>query len=559
MDKVGRAAIGGNCVTMPTLLSLGVSGRAARLKGFEILSRGEIGFKYLLDSIAQNNVGDSAGRSLTPRYGWLYQWLCNGPRSSIHNRLLALLAHHAKGHVPTKAFDDPFTTILRAANQLNISTSRLRRILTALDLVRADHREGLFLGIQREHVETIRSMLHGSTSLEEAARRIGENKNVLTRLVKCGILRTAFRAGTEGHAAHILKIAEVDALIERLIDGVPQVTALPEGLMSLQRVVRATSMRYTEIIRLILAGKLKPAARLAGAPPISGLAFHYNEARAAYLSDTRTALTSKAAAREIGSNSQEFRALVEGNYIKGESRVESKRRFVAISRVELDRFKAKYAAASEFAEILGTSAPRASTRLIQLGLEPAITRCRKLFFYRDDVEALLSRLTKIPTGNEIRGSFWLGLQDTCARMKSSLRIRARHGSTARIEFASGITNVRLAILFSSVKAKIRVGFVIKNGAQRALRSFLKSQIDSISRDVGTRFKLMPRNKNQEPLILADCPHGKLFDQTTWPEIYNWVLKVFPKLLQAVKTRLEVFRYRREPAARTISKGGLRAA
>jgi hypothetical protein len=561
MDKVGRVAIGGNRITMPTLLSLGVSSRVARLKGFEILSLGEIGFENLLASIAQNNIDGSAGRSLTPRYGWLYQWLCHGPRSSLHNRLLALLAHHAKGHVPTKALDDPFTTIRRAANQLDISSSRLRRILTALGLVRADHRQGLFLGVQREHVETIGSMLHGSTSLEEAARRIGENTHVLTQLIKCGILPTAIRAGTKGHAAPILKIAEVDELIERLIDGVPLVTALPEGLMSLQRVGRATPMQYTEIIRLILAGKLKPAARLAGAPPISGLAFHYNEARAAYLSDTRTALTSNEAAREIGLNSKGFRALVKGNYIKGESRVESKRRFVAISRVELDRFKAKYATATEFAQILGTDASQAGRRLMQLGLQPAISRdkCRKLFFYREDIDALLSRLTTIPTSNEIRGSFWLGLHNECQRLKSPLRIHARHGRTTRIDFASGITNVRLAILFSYVTSKIRVGFIIKNGAQRALRIFLESQIETISRDVGTRFELMPRNKNQEPLILADCPHGKLFDQTTWPEIYNWVLEVFPKLLQAVKIRLEGFRYRREPVASIIAKRGLRAA
>jgi len=199
-------------------------------------------------------------------------------------------------------------------------------------------------------------------------------------------------------------------------------------------------------------------------------------------------------------------------------------------------------------------------RLMQLGLQPAISRdkCRKLFFYREDIEALLSRLTTIPNGIEIRGSFWLGLRSTCERLKSPLRIHAS-GRTTRIEFASGITNVRMAILFCSIAATIRVGFLIKNRAQQALCSFLKSQIDSISREVGTRFKLMPQNKNQEPLILADCPHGKLFDQTTWPEIYNWVLEVFPKLLQAVKIRLEGFRYRREPVASIIAKGGLRAA
>jgi hypothetical protein len=64
-------------------------------------------------------------------------------------------------------------------------------------------------------------MLHGSTSLEEAARRIGENAHVLTQLIKSGILATAIRAGTKGYAAPILKTAAVDELIERLIDGVP--------------------------------------------------------------------------------------------------------------------------------------------------------------------------------------------------------------------------------------------------------------------------------------------------------------------------------------------------
>jgi hypothetical protein len=167
-------------------------------------------------------------------------------------------------------------------------------------------------------------------------------------------------------------------------------------------------------------------------------------------------------------------------------------------------------------------------------------------------------LTTIPTSDEIRGSFWLGLRNTCERTKSPLRIHAGHNAR-RIEFGSGITSVRLAILLSSESAKIRVGFVIKNGAQRTLRLYIHSQIGSISRDVGTRFKLVSRNKNQEPWILADCPHGKLSDQTTWPEIHNWVLEVFPKLLQAVKTRLEGFRYRREPVASIIAKRGLRAA
>jgi Domain of unknown function (DUF4268) len=461
----------------------------------------------------------------------------------------------------TKASDDPFLPIARAAKQLNISLSRLRRILRALGLVRADRRQGISLGIQREHVERIRSILHDGASLKEAATRIGENPEALYRLIRCGILPTAFRAGTEGHAAHILKEADVDELIDRLTDGVPQVAAPPGSLMSLRGIVRTTKMEHAEIIRLILAGKLKPAARLAGAPPISGLYFHFNEVYAAYLSETRTALTSEAAASEIKLHSEEFRKLLQGNYIKGESRVESKRRFVAISRVELDRFKAKYAAAPEFAQILGTKATRASTRLVQLGLQPAIARdkCRKLFFYREDVEALLSRLTTIPTSNEIRGSFWLGLHNTCERIKSPLRIHARHGRTTRIQFASGVTHVRLVIMFSYGAANIRVGFLIKNGAQPALRIFLKNEIDSISRDVGTRFKPMPRSRNQESLILAGCPRGKLFDQATWPEIYDWVLEVFPKLLQAVKMRLKVFRYRREPVARMIAKGGLRAA
>ena len=79
---------------------------------------------------------------------------------------------------------------------------------------------------------------------------------------------------------------------------------------------------------------------------------------------------------------------------------------------------------------------------------------------------------------------------------------------------------------------------MKNGAQQALRLFPKSQIHRISRDVGVQ--LNPRTKNRDLMILADCPRGKLFDRTTWPEIYDWVIEIFPKLLQAAKSRLKDF-------------------
>ncbi len=394
MDKIGRTAIDGNHMKMPTPLSLGVSRRATILKGFDILRRGEIGFEDFLNSVAQNNIDYHISCSLTARYGWFFKWLSHRPRSQIHDGLLALMVHHAKGHVPTKAYDDPFLALSLAAKQLNITPWRLRRLLTTLGLARAYHRQGVLLGVQQVHVEQIRSMLHVGSNLAEAARRIGERQEILIRLVKCGILATPFRAGMGEHAWHILKKADVDELIDRLTAGVPQVTVVPRNLISWGKIVFRTSMPQTEIIGLILAGKLKPAARLAGAPPISGLYFHCNEAHAAYLSETRTALTSEAAASEIGIHHGGFRALVQAKYIKTESRVASKCRVVAISRVELDRFKAKYAAGTEFAQILGTSASGASTRLIRLGLQPAISRdkCRKLFFYREDIEPLLSRL-----------------------------------------------------------------------------------------------------------------------------------------------------------------------
>jgi len=394
MDKVGRAAIDGNHMKMPTILRLGISRRATILKGFEILRRDEIGFEDFLDSVAQSNTGDCVSRSLMTRYGWFFAWLSHRPRSQINDRLLALMMHHAKGHVPNKAHDDPFLPLSLAAQHLNISTWRLRRLLTALGLVRAHHRQGVKLGVQRVHVEQIRSLLHGASTVAEAGRRIGESQEILIRLVKCGILATAFRASTVGHNSYLLKKADLDELIHRLTDGVPKVAVVPEGLKSLGRIVSRTNMPQTEIIGLILAGKLRPAARLAHAPPISGLYFHCDEAHAAYLSEARTALTLQAAATEIGIHHNGLRDLLRANYIKSERRVNSKCRVVAIGRAELDRFKANYAAGTEFAQILGTCASEASTRLIQLGLQPAISRdrCRKLFFYRKDIKALLSRL-----------------------------------------------------------------------------------------------------------------------------------------------------------------------
>jgi hypothetical protein len=542
MDKVGRAAIGGNLPAMPTLSSLGLTKRATFLKGFQILARGELGIEELVSSITRNNTDHSISRSLTPRYGWLHHWLRKGPRSWVHSRLLELMIHHAKGHVPTAAPDDPFVAILSAAKQLNIHPMRLRRILKALGLIRAERRQGVLLGIRREHVEKVRSILQEGTSLKEAAIRIGESQRALIRLMQGGLLPTAFRAGTEGLNAHILKKADIDELIAHLNQGVPQVTVPPSDSMSLASVVRATCIPHVEIISLVLATRLRPAARLVGAPPISGLYFHYGEVRAAYLSGTRTALTFEEAAKEIGVNSKGFGDLLRGEYIKRETRV-TRRGSAVISRLELDRFKSKYATASEFSEILATSATRAYTRLVQLGLQPAIKqdKCRKLFFYRKEVEALFSRLTTIPTNEEVRASFWLGLYNECQRVKSSLCIPARHGGPKSIEFASGIPHVKLLIFFSFTTSTIRVGLCFRKGAQQALRLFLKAEAHRIWRDIGLQSGPIPlprKTKSPHQLILADCPRGKLFDRTTWPEIYDWVLEILPKLLQAMQSRLK---------------------
>jgi hypothetical protein len=112
--------------------------------------------------------------------------------------------------------------------------------------------------LPRVHVDKIRSMLHGGSTLKEAALRIGEKQEVLIRLVKRDMLPTAFRAGPEGYAAHILKEADVDELIDSLTDGVPQVAIIPRRLMSLRRISNITFMRQAEIIRLILDENLKP-------------------------------------------------------------------------------------------------------------------------------------------------------------------------------------------------------------------------------------------------------------------------------------------------------------
>src|SRR5260370_32779535 len=109
---------------------------------------------------------------------------------------------------------------------------------------------------------------------KEAGIRLGESQRALIRLMEGGLLPTAFRAGTEGLNAHILKKADIDELIAHLNQGVPQVTVPPSDSMSLASVVRATCIPHVEIISLVLATRLRPAAILVGAPPISGLYFH---------------------------------------------------------------------------------------------------------------------------------------------------------------------------------------------------------------------------------------------------------------------------------------------
>ena len=110
-------------------------------------------------------------------------------------------------------------------------------------------------------------------------------------------------------------------------------------------------------------------------------------------------------------------------------------------------------------------------------------------------------------------------------------------------------SVTLAIIFASESGRIRLGFVIKSWARTGIKAFLHSEMAAIARESKIPLKWISGKKRQEQWILADCPHGKLFDQKTWPEIYRWATEGMTRLRPAVMKRLASFRFKRTPTPR----------
>jgi len=223
-------------------------------------------------------------------------------------------------------------------------------------------------------------------------------------------------------------------------------------------------------------------------------------------------------------------------------------------RGHAERFKAKFVAATEYTDFFRTSAARAFTRLIQLGLRPAITRkeCRKMFFRRAEVENALSQLDRPPTGEQIRQKFWAGLEESLRRLE--IGNRAPRVDYRRVVFSSGMSEVSFAVIFASDRERIRVGFTLNNNARPELRQFLRSQVASIAGEAMLPLKWMSRKKGGWQWVLAEYARGELFDQSIWPDIHGWVAEGLARLMPAVKKRLLDFRHRYSRKYTNSSRG-----
>jgi hypothetical protein len=546
IEGVGLAAIGGYRSRKPTIQSLGVPYRTVMLRGFQVLCDGELSFKILLDQIAQV----SSSRTFASRYGWLYQSIRSRPDSNLRTDLLSQFNSHARGHIPTAATDDPFLTAKQAAQELNVSSRRVQRILTAKGFLSAPRGNSRFLGIKREHVSVAHDLLTSGHSLKDTARHLRERRQILGQLISAGLLPTALRSGTARCGSHIIERSEVDALVDRLTQGVQEISSVAPGSTVLRKLVPATNMKYSEILRLVLEGKLKPEGRLAGAAPLSGLVFNIKRTQAAYIADTRTALTQEAAAKELGIKFEELCSLIRGKHIEGEWRVESKRRYFAIAQSEIDRFKSEYATASEFAQDLQTSETRAWLRLIQLGLKPKISvnKRNRLFFSRVEVETRLAHFAKIPSSSDVRRQFWLGLSKTLN--DSSLRMPdwfLNSSNNCNLEFSSGVTDVTVGIFLDGKTGQVRVGLRVKPRATREFGSFIAMQVGKVSEECGVKLRIESSGTGRGRKFLGECPCGSLFDQAAWKSIYAWLRKAFLKLLPSFRNLLKDRRYLPRPA------------
>jgi hypothetical protein len=382
MDRFGAVAAGG--AAGHTSLGGHVAKRDALASGYAIFAEGKESLFRFLDALV--GAAEVKGGKWGPRraYGRIYKWLSHDTRDHVYDPVRELVREHIIANIPLAADEEVFGrlvgarhlyTLWDASQEIGQHHDMLRRTLVALKHMTAEEaaRDNCRVVLSSDQVKNLKALLQDRLNYTQARSYLGLPRGPMQSLFDEGLLKP-FLATEAGVSEYMFRKRELDAFILTLLADAPSVARLTGDLCNIVDAGKHGQTSTAEIVRSILEGKLKSAARHKAAKSFMQILVRLSDVKALRRHHTISGITIDEARAVLGITHPVIRALINAGHLKTVTVVTRIRNHKQelIKPESFEKFRQTFITATEVAVARGTHVRTLVPSLMTLGIKPAI-------------------------------------------------------------------------------------------------------------------------------------------------------------------------------------------
>ena len=373
--------------------------RRAGAAGFVIAADGPASFGTFLSGLqATFDYSGSGNEGPQALFGRLYQWLEFGADDVAYDPVREVIAQHIHGHLPLAAGDTVFgrpveVRTLHSIRSLHLETGlhpkRARKLLRAAGIIGVDQDPLVDANVifPSEEASRVITRAQGALSLPDAGEYLNAPRVHRVLLVQAGFLVPCLSAAAFG-AVDQYAIADLDAFLERLLDGAHAVVTPNAGQVDIPAAAKRACCSAAEIVRFVLDKKLKWVGRQAGVEGYLSVLVDLEEIRGLVRGEDHGGLTPYQVACTLGVTDRVARALIKHGHFATVSTVNPINRCpqVVVMPAEVERFQREYVSLFALAKQQGRHFRKLKQEMDEAGVEPVfdVNKIGATFYRRQD-------------------------------------------------------------------------------------------------------------------------------------------------------------------------------
>jgi hypothetical protein len=381
-EMIGAVALHGRTPNLKTFSDM--DWREAGAAGFGIACWGEPAIReFLSDLQATFPYSRSGQEGPQATFGRVYQWLAFGAVDAAFDPVRDLMRRHVCETTPVgpgdvvlgQAVERRCLHSIRSASlEIGAHPKRLRKLLAAKGLIADGHQErpdNLILfdaDAAREVMDAAVGM-----SLKEVEAYLNAGRVQARLLAEHGFITPVVAAGAPGIGENAFARADLDAFLDRLLDGAEPTIKAVEPMVDIPMASKKACCSSAEIVRLILDRRLARVGRLAGVKGYMSVLVDHKEVAGMIQGPAINGLTARAVEKELKTSTRVVKALVATGFLPTTRHVNPVNRCPVdlVSRADLDAFRAKYATLFDLARERGVHFRAVKAELESKGVQPA--------------------------------------------------------------------------------------------------------------------------------------------------------------------------------------------